>query len=43
MGQFLVLIGGGLIIGVLVGSIAVYLNDRDRRNCKGRSITLYAI
>lgn len=42
MGQFLMLIGGGLIISALVGSIAIYMNDRDRRNGKGRSIVLYA-
>jgi uncharacterized membrane protein len=42
MGQFLMFIGGGLIINALVSSIAMYLNDRERRNGKGRSVVLFA-
>jgi MFS family permease len=42
MGLLLMLVGGGLIMGVLVGSIAIYVNDRERRNGEGRSIILYA-
>jgi hypothetical protein len=42
MGQFLTLIGGVLIMSALVGSIAVYLKDRERRNGKGRSVVLFA-
>jgi hypothetical protein len=41
MGQLLILVGGIFFIGVLAGPIAAYLNDRERRNGKGRSIILY--
>jgi len=42
MGQLLILVGGILFIGALTGSIAAYINDRERRNGKGRSIILYS-
>lgn len=42
MGNFLSLIGGGFLIAVVAVPIAAYLNDRDRRNGKGRSLALFA-
>lgn len=42
MGDFLLFIGGVAIIGAIAGSIAIYINDRERRNGKGRSVFLYA-
>lgn len=42
MGQLLMLVGGGLIMSALVGSIAIYINDRDRRKGEGRSVVMYA-
>lgn len=41
MGNFLMLIGGGFVMAVIAIPIAVYLNDRDRRNGKGRSLALF--
>jgi hypothetical protein len=41
MGIFLVIVSSALVIGVIAISIAIYLNDRDRRKGKGRSIALY--
>lgn len=42
MGALFIVIGGIFFIGVLAVSLAAYLNDRDRRNGKGRSIIIYA-
>jgi len=43
MGTFLLLLGGGLFIAALAGSIAIYLNNRGGRNGKGRSVVLFAV
>jgi hypothetical protein len=43
MGLLLLAIGGGLFIASLAGSIAIYVNDRERRNGKGRSFVLFAV
>lgn len=41
MGTLLILVPAAILIGVLAGSIAIYLNDRERRGGKGRSLPLY--
>lgn len=42
MGNFLLIVGGGFLMAVVAIPIAVYLNDRERRNGKGRSLVLFS-
>lgn len=41
MGLLIILFPAFILVAVLAGSVAVYLNDRDRRGGKGRSIAFY--
>jgi uncharacterized membrane protein YeaQ/YmgE (transglycosylase-associated protein family) len=43
MGILLILFPAVILVGVLAGSIAIYLNDRNQRNGKGRSIAIYIL
>ena len=42
MGELLLVIPGALLIGTFAGSIAVYVNDRERRGGNGRSIIFFS-
>jgi hypothetical protein len=41
MGLFIILFPALILVAVLAGSIAIYLNDRERRGGKARSLPLY--
>jgi hypothetical protein len=43
MGLLLLALGGGLFIASLAGSIAIYVNNRARRDGKRCSVGLFAV